>query len=144
MNVNRAPGRLVNIRLDPFNMLEFDQELDLNLAYGQLPAICTEFENDQKELALRSYVENYIEDEIRKETRLRNVAPFSRFLELAALQSGKISNFSEISKELGPTVATIQNYFQILEDALFVERIEPYLKNATRKKTHKIQPLFVF
>lgn len=136
-DVNLAPGRLVNFRLDTLSMAEADINLDDIFAYGQLPAICSEADKEQKELELRSYVENYIEEEIRKETRLRNIAPFARFIELAAIQSGQISNFSEISKELGPTVVTIQNYYQILEDTLFVERIDPYLKNSTRKKLTK-------
>lgn len=136
-DINLAPGRLVNFRLDPLSFEEADVKLDEILAYGQLPAICLEKDPDQKELELRSYVENYIEEEIRKETRLRNVAPFARFIEMAAIQSGQISNFTEISKELGPTVMTIQNYYQILEDTLFVERIDPYLKNPSRKKLSK-------
>jgi predicted AAA+ superfamily ATPase len=135
--INFAPGRLIVFRLDPFSFAEKADSLENILAFGQLPRISIEDEENQKELELSSYVETYIEEEIRKETRLRSVAPFSRFLELAALQSGKISNFSEISKELGPTVVTIQSYFQILEDTLFVERVDPYLLNSNRKKLTK-------
>jgi predicted AAA+ superfamily ATPase len=137
VDVNLAPGRVVNLRLDPLSLQEVPLELDEALAFGQLPGICKENNLEQKELELRSYVENYIEEEIRKETRLRNIAPFYRFLESAAIHSGQISNFSEISKDLGPTIVTIQSYYQILEDTLFVERIDPYLKNATRKKLSK-------
>ncbi len=137
MDINLAPGRLINFRLDPLTLTEYPLEIDQILNYGQLPGVCSESDEKQKEIELKSYVENYIEEEIRKETRLRNIAPFARFIELAAIQSGQISNFSEISKELGPTVVTIQNYYQILEDTLFVERINPYLKNPSRKKLTK-------
>lgn len=136
-NINYAPGRLINFRMDPLSLLEHPMELAEVLSYGQLPAICKEDDIEQKEIELSSYVENYIEEEIRKETRLRSIAPFSRFLELAALQSGKIANFSEISKELGPTIVTIQNYYQILVDTLFAFRVDPYTKNSTRKKITK-------
>ena len=136
-DINLAPGRLINLRLDPFSFEECPQNLEDILEFGQLPRIAYEKDLDQKELELRSYVENYVEEEIRKETRLRSIAPFSRFLELAALQSGKISNFSEISKEIGPTIATIQSYYQILEDTLIVQRVDPYLKNPSRKKLTK-------
>jgi predicted AAA+ superfamily ATPase len=143
-DINLAPGRLVNFRLDPLNLSESNLGLDEILSYGQLPGICNEPDTDQKELELRSYVENYIEEEIRKETRLRNIAPFARFIEMAAIQSGQLSNFSEISKDLGPTVVTIQNYYQILEDTLFVERIDPYLKNSSRKKLSKASRYLFF
>ncbi|MGZ3774992.1 MAG: ATP-binding protein [Pseudobdellovibrionaceae bacterium] len=135
--INLLPGRLVHVRMDPLSFFEYSQSLDDILSYGQLPRIAIENESSQKELELRSYVESYIDEEIRKETRLRQIAPFSRFIELAAIQSGRISNFSEISKELGPTVVTIQSYYQILEDTLFVARINPYIKNASRKKLTK-------
>ncbi len=137
LDLNYAPGRLINFRMDSLSIDEHDMPLDEILSFGQMPAPSREEDYDQKEIELRSYVENYIEEEIRKETRLRSIAPFARFIELAALQSGKIANFSEISKELGPTVATIQNYYQILEDTLFAERIEPYTKNSSRKKLTK-------
>lgn len=136
-DINLLPGRLIHIIMDPLSFDELPQSLETILAYGQLPAISTESEASQKELELRSYVESYVDEEIRKETRIRQIAPFARFLELAAIQSGKISNFSEISKELGPTVVTIQSYFQILEDTLFVSQIHPYLKSSSRKKLTK-------
>ncbi len=137
MDVNLAPGRLVHLYLDTLSYAEYSGSLDEMLSFGQLPAICREKDRDQRELELQSYVESYIEEEIRKETRIRQVAHFARFIELAALQSGKISNFSEISKDLGPTVITIQNYYEILVDTLFAVRVDPYLKNATRKKLTK-------
>ncbi|OQW51024.1 MAG: hypothetical protein A4S09_10855 [Proteobacteria bacterium SG_bin7] len=137
LDLNYAPGRLINFKMNPLSLNENPSPLDEILTYGQLPAICAEVNLEQKEIELRSYVENYIEEEIRKETRLRSVAPFSRFIELAAIQSGKIANFSEISKELGPSVMTIQNYYQILEDTLFAVRVEPYTKSSSRKKLTK-------
>lgn len=135
--INLAPGRFLNLRLDPLSLDEFNESIDQILSYGQLPEIVLENEEDQKVKILQSYVENYIEEEIRKETKIRNIANYARFVELAAISSGEICNFSEMSKELGPTVMTIQSYFQVLEDTLFVDRIDPYLKNATRKKLTK-------
>jgi predicted AAA+ superfamily ATPase len=135
--INLAPGRFLNLRLDPFSITEYDIDLNHILVYGQLPEVVLEHEDVQKIKILQSYVENYIEEEIRKETKIRNIANYARFIELAAMSSGEICNFSSISKELGPTVMTIQSYFQVLEDTLFVDRIDPYLKNATRKKLTK-------
>lgn len=136
-NINLIPGRIINLRMDPFSYQEYPQTIEELLIYGQLPEVALTESKKQKNLILRSYVENYIEEEIRKETKVRNVANYARFVELAAIQAGEICNFTEISRELGPTVMTIQSYFQILEDTLFVDRIDPYLKNATRKKLTK-------
>lgn len=137
VDFNFAPGRLVNLRLDPLNLREVPIDIESVLSFGQLPAVLTEADPEQRELELRSYVETYIEEEIRKETRIRSIALFARFIELAALQSGFVSNFTEISKEIGPTVVTIQSYFQLLEDTLFVDRVDPYTKGSSRKKLTK-------
>lgn len=136
-HINLIPGRIINLRMDPFSFQEYSQPIEELLIYGQLPEVALTKSKKQKNLILNSYVENYIEEEIRKETRVRNIANYARFIELAAIQAGEICNFTEISKELGPTVMTIQSYFQILEDTLFVDRIDPYLKNAKRKKLTK-------
>ncbi len=141
---NMIPGRLINLRLDTLSYAEFPMPLDEILNFGQLPRFVLEKDKKQRELELRSYVENYIDEEIRKETRLRQIAPFIRFIELAAIQSGRITNFSEISKELGPTVATIKSYYQILEDTLIADRVDPYLKNSSRKKLTKSSKYLFF
>ena len=53
------------------------------------------------------------------------------------IQAVEINTPTAISNELGPTVMTIQSYFQVLEDTLFVDRVDPYLKNPSRKKLTK-------
>lgn len=144
VEVNLIPGRILNLRMDPLCSTESSQPWLSLIQYGQLPQILTESEKKMKTLLLKSYIENYIEDEIRKETKIRNIANYSRFLELAAIQSGKVTNFSEISKELGPTITTIQSYYQVLEDTLFADRIDPYLKNSQRKKLTKSSKYLFF
>ncbi len=141
---NLIPGRLINLRMDVISTHEQESTIQEILSFGQLPRILNEHEDAQKSLELRSYVENYLDEEIRKETRIRQMAPFIRFIELAAIQSGKVTNFSEISKELGPTIPTVQNYYKMLEDTLIVDRIDPYLKNASRKKLTKSSKYLFF
>lgn len=144
IQTNMIPGRVLNLRMDGISYFEKPESLNLIFQYGQLPQILSEKDKRTKELLLRSYIENYIEDEIRKETKIRNIANYARFIELAAIQAGRITNFSEVSKELGPTVQTIQSYYQVLEDTLFVDRIEPYLKNTQRKKLTKSSKYLFF
>lgn len=144
IEVNLIPGRILNLRMDSVSYLEKPRSAEKIFQYGQLPQVLTELDKKIRELELKSYVENYIEDEIRKETKIRNISNYSRFLELAAIQSGKITNFSKISAELGPTVMTIQSYYQVLEDTLFADRIDPYLKNTQRKKLTKSSKYLFF
>ena len=61
------------------------------------------------------------------------ICQFSRFLELAAQESGTNPNLTKLSLESGVSVPTIKEYFSILEDTLVVEKVEPYLKNARKR-----------
>ena len=144
--LNLLPGRVVSLRLEPLCLLELiEQERSLEdlLIYGSLPGILNVSLASDKELDLQSYVQIYLEEEIRTEAVVRNMASFSRFLELAASESGNILNLSKLSQEIGVAHTTISAYYQILEDCLIAERIDPFLKTKTRRKLGK-SPKYLF
>lgn len=144
-HINLLPGRLVQMRLDPFVFREFE---DLNLkdllTDGSLPGICTEKKREDRETDLASYVETYLEEEIRSEAIVRNMGNFSRFLEYAGLESGKIVNCSALSQEIGVSYKTIASYYEILVDCLIAERIDPITKSTSRKKLTKSARYLLF
>src|SRR5437867_8733853 len=108
-DINLLPGRLVALRLDPLT-IEEDRPDTLNeaLLFGSLPAIRRLRRNEDKEADLRSYVTTYLEEEVRQEALVRNVGVFGRFLELAALESGGITNYSKISQDLGVSAVSVR------------------------------------
>ena len=136
--INMLPGRVVSLRLDPFTIGEWQEgSLEERLIFGSLPGISLVKNGQDKEDDLRSYVETYLEEEIRAEAVVRNLGVFSRFLELAGLESGRIVSFRAISQDLGVAHTTVTSYFEVLEDCLVAERIEPITYSATRKKLTK-------
>jgi len=146
-HINLLPGRLIPLRLAP---LSFDETSRLHktlpelLIYGALPEIVTTTSADEKEALLDAYVTLYLEEEIRTEAIVRNVANFARFLELAANESGHIVNYSKLSQVIGVAHTTIAEYYQILEDCLIAERIEPLIKSKTRRKLIKSNKYLLF
>ena len=150
--VNLLPGRIKHFYLDPFLWGEtglikesyvdsFKIEnvnknkiysLEESLIYGSLPQIITEAESERKSL-LRSYSEIYLEEEIRAEALSRKIGAFSRFLELAALESGTSPNFSKLSWQSGVSQPAIKEFYNILEDTLVAERVDPFLKSARKR-----------
>jgi uncharacterized protein len=143
--LNLLPGRVINLRMDALSFAEaMPKKIEDVLYFGQLPEIFLNRDNKLKEMLLKSYVENYLDEEIRQEALVRNIGQFAKFIELAALESGHILNYSKISQELGPTVATITGYFQILKDCLLIDFIEPLSKSATRKRLTKSPRLLFF
>jgi predicted AAA+ superfamily ATPase len=134
-NVNLLAGRVVVLRLDPLTHLEIpDAPLKDHLLYGSLPAIHTQTLENGKEESLVSYSVTYLEEEVRAEGLARNLASFGRFLELAATESGRLVNFSRLSQQIGVSHTTIMSYYQVLEDCLITERVEPIIESASRKR----------
>jgi predicted AAA+ superfamily ATPase len=147
-NVNLLPGRVIVMRVDPFNINEIAHlniPLEKLICYGSLPEILLEKNERAKEETLSSYAHIYLEEEIRAEALVRKVSLFSRFLELAASEAGSIIQFQNLSQILGVSRLTIQNYFEILEDCLIAERIEPFCpKNNTRARLSKSSKYLFF
>lgn len=102
------------------------------MIYGSLPGILSSSSEDAVDL-LQAYARLYIEEEIRAEAFSRAIGPFSRFLELAAMESGTAPNLTKLSQESGVSSPTIKEYFSILEDTMIVERVDPYVKNARKR-----------
>lgn len=150
--VNLLPGRVKYFHLDPLlwgelglvkgstlkqlnseNVNEpFGYSLEDSLVYGSLPAIVSLPEKDRL-FFLSSYSQIYLEEEIRAEALSRKIGAFSRFLELAAIEAGTSPNLTKLSNESGVSQPAIKEFYQILEDTLIVERVDPYLKNARKR-----------
>lgn len=143
-NVNLLPGRVVALRLDPLTTAEAPtRSLDDWLLYGGLPAIVQTQNPHHRELDLGTYVTTYLEEEVRAEAVVRNLGAFARFLELAAAESGQIINMQKLSQDVGVSHTAIRAYFQILEDCLIADRIEPMTTSRHRRRLTKA-PKFLF
>ena len=118
--------KIKNINKNP-NYSFFD-----SLIFGSLPAIVCQ-DVSERESMLRAYAEIYLEEEIRAEALSRKIGAFSRFLELAACESGTAPNYTKLSQQSGVSQPAIKEYYQILEDTLVIEKIEPFLKSARKR-----------
>ena len=144
--VNLLPGRVIELHLDALSLLEIgDKSPDINdlLLNGCLPEVFLQNTMQNKEELLTSYVNIYLEEEIRAEAIVRNLAHFSRFLNYAAIESGQETNINNLSREIGVSRYTIGEYYQILEDCLIVSRIEPITNLTTRRRLTK-SPKYLF
>ena len=136
VSVNMLAGRAWQFFLFPFTHVELGEKFSLDdaLLRGTLPPVLDEPLEDTAR-TLTSYVQTYLKEEILDEAIVRNIGAFSRFLDMAADQSGKIVSFSTISREAGVSSKTVKGYYQILEDTLIAIKLEPYLKSARKRLT---------
>ena len=117
-DANLLAGRAINRQFYPLTAAElgWDFELEQVLRFGLLPQVQAEpsFAID----ILDAYVENYIREEIQQEALVRNLASFSRFLEIAALMNGQVVNIAGLSRDAAVARPTVQGYFGTLVDTL--------------------------
>ena len=129
-------GRARRQYLFPLTSLELGQNFDLNraLLYGTLPSVYLA-ENPKDEL--KSYVGDYMKEEIMAEALSRNIESFARFLETAACSNGEILNFEKIGMDAQVPSRTIREYYSVLEDTLMGTSVHPFKKGKTRKSVSK-------
>jgi predicted AAA+ superfamily ATPase len=145
-DINLLPGRVIAYRLETLSLQEQsseDNDVESYLYYGQLPEIILEKEDENKEELLQSYVEIYLEEEIRKEANLKNITGFYHFLQFAAERSGHIISYSGIAQDIGISHVTVKSYYEILESTLIADRIDPIISSKTRKKLIR-SPRYLF
>jgi len=82
---------------------------------------------------LRSYVADYLKEEIAAAAIIQNIPAFAEFLRVAALTSGELLNYTNVGRETGVSAKVVRNYFQILEDTLLGYRIAPWRKVRNRR-----------
>ena len=133
---NLLAGRAIDTRMFPLASAEVGPGFDMAraIANGMMPLAVT---GGDPTGFLTTYAHTYLNEEIRAEAVTRNVASFSRFLEIAARQNGQVTNLSNISREAAVPRATVQNYFDIMVDTMLGYWLEPWkLKRATKQVGH--------
>ncbi len=89
-----------------------------------------------------SYVQTYLERDVRILRQLGDLHLFQVFLQTIMLRSSQLTNLSEISKELGVSLNTIKAWLSILVATYQVLILPPYFRNAG-KRLVKSPKLFV-
>ena len=135
---NLLGGRAWTLSLGPLTHQELKGDFDLKTAleYGTLPQIYLLAQSGRTMEAqkyLKSYVNTYLEEEIKAEAITRNLGSFLMFLKLAAQENGNILNYSTIARGINMEAHTVKNYFQVLEDTLLGFFLMPFTDSIAKK-----------
>lgn len=123
---NLLPGRVINYRLGPLTIKELNYKYQLqDLQYGFLPGIYSEPDIKVKKKVLISYSSNYVTEEIKAESLVRDLPAFSRFLMSSTENAGQFIDYSKISKSAKISRHSVPRYFEIFEDTLIGQRLFP-------------------
>lgn len=137
-------GRAIQKFLFPFVYQEVKNEFNLEraLQYGLLPAVFLHEEEIARPI-LNTYAQTYLREEIQMEGIVRNLAGFSRFLDVACAQFTEITNYSSIGSECGVNARSVQGFYDILEDTLIGFRLRGF-DRSVRKQLSTSPKFYIF
>lgn len=82
-----------------------------------------------RDLWYASYLQTYIERDVRSITSVRDLAVFRRFLALVASRHGQMLNRTDLAAPLGVSVPTVSEWLHILEITGQIVLVPPYFEN---------------
>lgn len=140
-HANLLGGRALRYELYGFSAWELKGDFSLKQALnaGYIP---NHYLSSDYVPHLKSYVTDYLKEEILAEGLIRNLPQFSRFLEVASLCDSEILNYSNIGRECGVSPKTAQSYYEILADTLVGNFCPAYSRRPKRRTVQS--PRFYF
>lgn len=82
---------------------------------------------------MSSYVQTFLERDLRQLAQIGDLASFERFLKVIAARTAQILNVSEVAKDSGISPPTAQKWLSVLERAYIVRLVPPYINNLTSR-----------
>jgi len=94
----------------------------------------------EHELFYNSYVQTYIQRDVRDLTQVGNMLTFRTFLKAAAARTGQLLNYADMARDVGVDQKTIKSWISILETSGLIYLLYPYHNNITKRviKTPKL------
>lgn len=80
-----------------------------------------------------SYLQTYLERDVRAMTAVRDLATFRRFLALVASRHGQVLNKTDLAAPLGVSVPTITQWLGVLEATAQILIVPPFYENLGKR-----------
>lgn len=98
---------------------------------GSMPAL---YETPQSvEMFYSSYLNTYLQRDIRDLNQVGDMSSFLRFLTCCAARTSQMVNYSEIAKDVDISSPTAKKWLSLLVSSGIVALIEPYFNNALKR-----------
>src|SRR5713101_6925805 len=121
-------GRAAILQLLPFSVAETPK---VNVLHGGFPEALARPKS--RALWFASYLQTYLERDVRAITNIRDLVTFRRFLALLASRHGQILNKTDLAAPLGVSVPTISEWLHILEITGQVIVVAPFFENLGKR-----------
>ena len=136
-------GRIALLELLPFSISEAGKVVDLGstekaFVHAALRGLYPEPVTDRTIRSGQwygSYLQTYLERDVRSLQNIGNLRDFQRFVQLMAGRCGQQLNLSSFANDLGVSVGTVKNWVSILEAGRIIYLLPPYYRNLGKRVT---------
>jgi uncharacterized protein len=108
------------------------QELYRRIWRGSFPAIALDSAMD-RDLFYGSYVQTYLQRDVRDLAKVGDEMAFLRFLRAAAARTGQLLNMADMARDADVSQNTAKHWLSILQASGIVYLLEPYHSNVTKR-----------
>ncbi len=115
-------------RSKPFTLME----LYRTIWRGAFPVIALD-EEINRDLFYSSYLQTYLQRDVRDLARVGDEMAFLRFLRVVAARTGQILNIAEMARDVDVAHATAKNWLSILQTSGIIYLLEPFYSNLTKR-----------
>ncbi len=93
-----------------------------------------------RQLWLASYVQTYLERDVRSVLGVRDLGAFQTFLRLAAARTSQVLNLADLARDMGVSPPTVRQWLSVLEASHQVLLLRPHFENLGKRlvKTPKL------
>lgn len=99
---------------------------------GGFPALAVGAVTD-RDLFYSSYVQTYLQRDVRDLAQVGDQSAFLRFLRACAARTAQLLNLSDLARDADVSVNTAKAWLSVLEGSLQVMRLAPYHTNVTKR-----------
>ena len=82
---------------------------------------------------MNSYVQTYVQRDVRLLRNITNLAAFTRFIYLCANYAGQILNRDDLAKKTGVDTKTILAWLGLLENSYIIFQLQPWYNNLNKR-----------
>jgi hypothetical protein len=90
-----------------------------------------------------SYIQTYVERDVRLIKNIENLTLFQRFMKLCAGRVGQLVNFSSLAQDAGISQPTARQWISVLEASYILFTLPPYFENFNKRLT-KMPKLYFY
>lgn len=128
-------GRIGLLTLLPFQHSELPEIYKKCAIYkGQYPELCIQ-QYLHTEAWYSSYVNTYLEKDVRSILNIGDLRDFNRLLSLLAAQTSQPLNMNSLAAAIGVSASTIKRWISVLEASFIIFLLPPYYENFGKRIT---------